>query len=630
MSFLLLSPEIILVAAAVAIYLGGAAWRSERPWPWAAAGGIAPAALALGCWGSPAPADPLAQYARWLALGLGAILLLTAWQGKRGQSPFVRHPRGTRLRAVPAGTERSLVGDCPLFPLPAEYIGSLLLSVAGLMLAAGAQNLVLLVVSLELISIPTYILLAVGRRDPAGQEAAAKYFFLSVLASVLFLYGLSFLYGVGGSMELSVIRDRLGQPQTLSPGFETLARLAMVLVAAGLCFRVTAVPFHFYAPDVYQGTSHANAALLSVLPKAAGLVVLVRLVLLAMPGMAAYAWKVALVLAVLSMTLGNMLALWQDNLRRLMAYSSIANAGYMLIGLCVALAGDCPLLRPGDCPNFRPSENGTVPFPADGGWWGGVAAMLFYLGVYAAATLGMFAALAHLGGPRRQVDTIDELAGLAETHPALAAAVATCMLSLAGLPPAAGLWAKLLVFGSALAAGPAAGDHYPWLVALVLVGVLNAAIGAYYYLRIVGVMYFRPPVAALQAAGGRAPWLAAMACALAVLAVGVYPGPWMQVSSYGPTPLPRPGVDPSARLGRGAAVRAGRPVADRLSERGLLRVARPGGRGAARPAVPLPERAGGARATGRGRGVVSAADLGARPGSDRRNRPGDGARPGVS
>jgi len=488
MSFALLSPEIVLVAAAVAVYLGGAAYRSAGPWSWVAAGGIALAALALACPGCP-PGDPagfdlLAQYARWLALGLGAVLLLTAWR------PPTREPGAP-------------TGGTP------EYCGSLLLCVAGLMLAAGAGNLVLLVVGLELISVPTYILLAVGRRDPAGQEAATKYFFLSILASVVFLYGLSFLYGTTGSMELDVIRARLADPETLPPGFETLAKLAMVLVVAGLCFRVTAVPFHFYAPDVYQGTSHANAAFLSVVPKAAGLVVLVRLVLGAMPAMAPYAWKIALALAVLSMTLGNLLALWQDNLRRLMAYSSIANAGYMLIGLCVALA-----------------------VPGAGGWWNGVAAMLFYLGVYAAATLGLFAALACLGGPRRQIDAVDELAGLGRTHPALAAAVAACMFSLAGLPPAGGLWGKLLVFGSALAAeAGTGGPHHAWLVALAIVGVLNAAIGAYYYLRIVGVMYFRPSAGELKAEGGRAPWWAAMACALAVLAVGVYPGPWMRVST---------------------------------------------------------------------------------------------------
>ena len=164
-----------------------------------------------------------------------------------------------------------------------EYLGTLLLAVAGVMLVAGAGDLVLLVVGLELISIPTYILLYLGRRDAACQESAAKYFFLSILASAMLLYGLSFLYGTTGSTQLPAIRRVLIDAETMPAGFGSLVKLAMVLVFAGLSFRVAAVPFHFYAPDVYQGTTHANAALLSVLPKAAGLLVLVRLVLVAMP-----------------------------------------------------------------------------------------------------------------------------------------------------------------------------------------------------------------------------------------------------------------------------------------------------------------------------------------------------------
>ena len=305
-----------------------------------------------------------------------------------------------------------------------EYLGSLLLIIAGLMLVASAANLVLLFVGLELISIPTYILLSLGRRDPASQEAAAKYFYLSVLSSAILLYGLSFLYGTTGTMQLP---QRPAASAALTR-FELLSKVAMVLIVAGLCFRVTAVPFHFYAPDVYQGTIQANAALLSVLPKAAGLLALVRLIVLGMPEMGPYAWKIVLVLSVLTMTLGNVLALWQENVRRLLAYSSIANAGYMLIGLAVGLATAA----------------------RSGGFWDGVGATFFYLCVYAAATLGAFAVFAYLGRQRQQIETVEELAGLGRTHPAMAAALAVCMFSLAGLPPAAGLWGKLMLFGSAL------------------------------------------------------------------------------------------------------------------------------------------------------------------------------------
>ena len=377
-----LSAEIVLVVAALAIYMGGAFSTSQKVWAPIAFGAILLAAASLwSCGGnahylqhamnpqvSPVIADSLSTYGRWFALAVGAVMVLMAWR------PLVN-------------------GGTP------EYLGSLLLAIAGLMLVASAANLVLLFVGLELISIPTYILLSLGRRDPASQEAAAKYFYLSVLSSGILLYGFSFLYGTTGTMQLL---------PAVSMGFEslTLSKVALVLIVAGLCFRVTAVPFHFYAPDVYQGTIQANAALLSVLPKAAGLLALVRLIVLGMPEMGPYAWKIFLALSVLTMTLGNVLALWQENIRRLFAYSSIANAGYMLIGLAVGLA-------PGTASGF----------------WDGVGATFFYLCVYAAATLGTFAVFAHLGRRQQQIETVEELAGLGRTHPVMAAALAVCMFA---------------------------------------------------------------------------------------------------------------------------------------------------------------------------------------------------------
>jgi NADH-quinone oxidoreductase subunit N len=358
-------------------------------------------------------------------------------------------------------------------------------------------------VGLELISIPTYILLSLGRCDPHSQESAVKYFYLSVLASAILLYGLSFLYGTTGTMQLTRLPHA---PPSAPTGLELLAKVAMVLVIAGLCFRVTAVPFHFYAPDVYQGTIQANAALLSVLPKAAGLLALLRLVVTGMPEMGPYAWKIFLALSILTMTVGNALALWQENVRRLFAYSSIANAGYMLIGLAVGMA------------------------PATiGGLWDGVGATLFYLCVYAAATLGTFAVLAYLGRQRQQIETVEELAGIGRTHPAMAAALAVCMFSLAGLPPVAGLWGKLLLFGSALnVEGASGGAARQWFIGLAIIGVLNAAVAAYYYLRIVSLMYFREPLATPRAEGGAGACVAALLCSVVVLALGIYPRPLMK------------------------------------------------------------------------------------------------------
>ena len=197
-----------------------------------------------------------------------------------------------------------------------------------------------------------------------------------------------------------------------------------------------------------------------------------------------------------------------------MAYSSIANAGYMLIGLAAGLA----------------SANVTV-------GWDGIAAMFFYLCVYAAATLGVFAVLVYLGRDERQVEAVDDLAGLARTRPLAAAGLALFLFSLAGLPPLAGLWGKFFLFASALAIPSEAGAGLrPWFVGLAIVGVLNAAVAAYYYLRIVAVMYFRDPLAAPKPQGGAAPAAAAWVCAAVVLGLFAFPSPLMQAVPMGPTP----------------------------------------------------------------------------------------------
>jgi NADH-quinone oxidoreductase subunit N len=509
-SLYLLLPEIVLIVAAVAIYMAGAFAGGNKDegnaaghicldgpvpwlWRWIAGGALLVAAVVLLSQSAGPPTadarhstdatvtpgiraaeplycDDLARLTRWLALGLGALLLLTS------------------ARPDSDGTS--------------ERVGSLLLTIAGLMLVAVAGDLVLLFVALELISIPTYVLLYLGRQDEATQEATTKYFFLSVLASAILLYGFSFLYGVAGSTELAAVRAALDGTRPLAPGFSAFAKVAMAMIFGGLCFRITAVPFHFYAPDVYQGTTHPNAALLSVVPKAAGFVVMLRLLVVAMPGMGPHSWLVVLAAAVLTMTFGNVMALWQDNLRRLLAYSSIAQAGYILVALAVVMA-----VGPGV------------------GEWDGVSAIAFYLTVYAVATTGAFAVLEYLGRLDRSLDGVDELAGLGATRPAAAAMLAVCLFSLTGIPPLAGFWGKLLVFGGALSvdALPAVAGLRWCFVAAAIVGVLNSAVAAAYYLRIIAVMYFRTPLATPRAEGGAGAWWAAAVCTLLLLIVGVYP-----------------------------------------------------------------------------------------------------------
>jgi NADH-quinone oxidoreductase subunit N len=366
-----------------------------------------------------------------------------------------------------------------------------------------------------------------------------KYFYLSILSSALLLYGFSLLYGLGkttliaGSSAQPGIREAIAALPASDP-LASLVPLALVLVVAGLGFKLTIAPLQFYAPDVYQGTTSANAGLLAVAPKIAAIAALIRLVVVAIPAAAQFAWQVSLILALITMTIGNVCALWQRNIRRLLAYSSIAHGGYLMIGLAVAAAGSVT---------------------SGGSFRGGVTAMLFYVFVYAIATMGTFAALAYLGSARRDVNDVDELSGLARSQPVVAGAMAIFMFSLAGLPPLAGFWGKFNLFASAvdLATSVPAGLGM-WFAILAVAGVLNAAIAAAYYLRIVAVMYFQRENQCLVAGGGPTARLAAVLCAVLVVVIGALPGRFLGVAVESETTLqPRantvhstPAVEPRA------------------------------------------------------------------------------------
>lgn len=500
-------PEIILIGTGTLIYLAGAFFpRTIRP-VWLALLGIVAAGIALVALHNQAPdaltttsaaintgpivVDLFGYVARWAVLIAGGLLVILADRPRHEQHA-------------------------------AEYTGSIVLMVAGLMLSAIAHDLVLMFAGLELVSIPTYVVLYLGKRGPAAQEATAKYFFLSILSSALLLYGFSYLYGIAGSTLLPDIATALRNQHAESAAVSPFAAVSLLLLFAGLGFRMTAVPFHFYAPDVYQGTSNPNAGLLSTLPKFAGLLVLVRIVLGNMPGAESLAWKVALAISVLTMTLGNVVALWQHNIRRLLAYSSIAHGGYMLIGVAVGLA------------QASLTSSGT-PLEAIG--VNGIGTALFYVSVYTLATLGTFAALAYLGSEEKPVDHVDELAGISHAHPAVAAAIAVFMFSLAGIPPVVGFWGKFTLMSGAIDLGaPVAGvdaNVQRWFFALAIIAVVNAAIAAAYYLRVVAVMYFaRPAAHPARSAGHAAPLYGMVACLLLVIAAGLLPGPIMQAADH--------------------------------------------------------------------------------------------------
>lgn len=501
----LLLPELVLVLFATLIYVAGAFAPGRTGWNWLATAGLFVAGAVLfqqfrstpvwdvvfsgpesmGVFSGPVVVDLLSVASRALILLLGVLfVMITSRTAADTQEP--------------------------------EFMGSLLLIIAGLNLVAMANDLVVVFLGLELVSIPTYVLLFLGsghveRYAAQRQEAATKYFFLSILSSAVLLYGFSFLYGVTGSTRLLDCFDVLSQPAD-ARGTVLFARLAMVLIFAGLGFRLTAVPFHFYAPDVYQGTSNPNAGLLAVIPKVAGLLALVRIVMVAMPGLEKVGWQLALAMAIVTMTLGNLLALWQNNLRRLLAYSSIAHAGYMLIGLAVG---------------FAVSGGAQSPASVDG-----VGATFFYLMVYSLATAGTFAAITYLGGRDRQIDTVEDLAGLSQTNPRSAVAIAIFMFSLTGLPPLAGFWGKFGLLTGALGVDASSGNLteglWPWFLMLSIVAVLNAAISAAYYLRIVAVMYFRPSLTTPHAQGGLGACFAMFVCAVLVIGMGVDPGPWQE------------------------------------------------------------------------------------------------------
>ncbi|HMC63562.1 MAG TPA: NADH-quinone oxidoreductase subunit N, partial [Gemmataceae bacterium] len=295
-----------------------------------------------------------------------------------------------------------------------------------------------------------------------------------------------------------------------------VAQIALVMIVAGLGFKIAAVPFHFYAPDVYQGAPTPVAAFLAFIPKVAGFVALIRVLGFvwakeaSIPGLALGLQVPTLlwILATMTMFLGNVLALLQDNLKRLLAYSSVAHAGYMLIGLTVA----------------RDLALSAEPSKSTGG---GVDAVLFYLVAYGAMTVGAFAVLSYLSTPQRPVVNVDDLADLSGSHPGIALLMALFLFGLIGIPFTAGFWGKLFLFFGALGvpARPPLEEHAHLFRLLAVIGAINAAIGAWYYLRILSVMYLRSSIKPLEK---RREWpgLAAIwICAAVTLAFGVYPEP---------------------------------------------------------------------------------------------------------
>jgi NADH-quinone oxidoreductase subunit N len=346
-----------------------------------------------------------------------------------------------------------------------------------MMLMSSAVELVLIFIALEISSISTYVLAGFRRRVAASAESSLKYFLLGSFATAFFLYGVALMFGATGSTEIAAIA------QALRSGAVTpLVYLAVALMFVGLGFKVAASPFHVWTPDVYEGAPAPVVGLMSTAPKAAAFAVLLRVLFAAdSPG---WFWPLWLA-AALSMTLGNLGALLQSNVKRLLAYSSIAHAGYLL----VAFAASSEI---------------------------GISAAIFYAAAYAAMNVGAFAVVSHFAGMGERCVTVEDYSGLGQRSPLLAATLTIFLLSLIGIPITGGFFAKFYVFSAALQAN---------LVGLVIIGVMNSAVASYYYLRVIVVMYMREPreerpVTAVPAGLGTA-----LAISLvATIYLGVLPG----------------------------------------------------------------------------------------------------------
>ncbi|HEY5923832.1 MAG TPA: NADH-quinone oxidoreductase subunit N [Kofleriaceae bacterium] len=376
-----------------------------------------------------------------------------------------------------------------------EYYGLLLLSASGMVMLAHAGNLVTVFLGIETMSIAVYVMVAMRRRSRRGNEAAMKYFLIGAFATGFLVYGMALLYGASGT--LSLVRMQSALNATANPGL-VIAGAFLLVVAFG--FKVAAVPFHMWAPDAYEGAPTPVTAFMAAAVKGAAIAAMMRVFGVALGGdvlpFGTLGWASPMVvIAAITITIGNIGAIRQDNIKRMLAYSSISHAGVLLVGLCAMGLGS----------------------PT------GQSALVYYIIAYSVTTMGAFAIVAYVGSRGRERLLVDDWAGFAGQHPAAALAMVICLLSLGGMPPTGGFFGKFYVFKSAM-------DVYDGqLLWLVLVGVVNSAISIYYYLRIVTAMYFREANAPFTVT--RSPGLLFVIALMpvVVLEMGLMPGWWLKL-----------------------------------------------------------------------------------------------------
>ena len=471
MSLLMVLPEEILALGAIALMLVSA-WGGQASTRLVSIVAVAvlvgatialtgPASYGGAAFGGLVRADAFGAFAKVLIFGASAIAILIAPR-------FFSTGRGDDLRP--------------------EYPVLILLSAAGMSMMVSAGDLLTLYVGLELQSLAAYVLASFMRRDRRSAEAGLKYFVLGALASGILLYGISLVYGFSGTTMFSSIATAYGAGRSLGLTF------GLVFVFAGLAFKMSVVPFHMWTPDVYEGAPTPVTTFFASAPKVAAVALSVRVAVEAM-GPATDQWRQIVIFAALaSIIFGAVAAIGQTNIKRLLAYSSINNVGFVLIGLAA-------------------------------GTQAGVAAVLFYLTVYVVMTLGSFLIVLQMKDAAGQpVESITALAGLSRTRPGLALAMAIFMFSLAGIPPMLGFNAKVAVFQAAIVAG-----LYP----LAVVGFVASVIGAFYYLRVVKVMYIDAPAETVEGAPLAARTDPVEGGLIAVMAAAISPLGWLGLASLG-------------------------------------------------------------------------------------------------
>jgi NADH-quinone oxidoreductase subunit N len=465
-----------LVAAALIIMLADLVLRNKRVLGWFSLAAVL-AALAVMVFWPPQKAE--FQLGLVSPLGVGTMALADQLGRLAGIAVLIA-AAGAILLALDRAADFTTRGGA--------YHALLLLATTGMTAMSMASDFMTIFLTLEIFSLALYILVGFNRRDMHSAEAALKYFLLGAFASGFFLYGIALIYAATGTTNLDAIAEHL-LPMSVPLPFAPLLPLGVGLLLVGFGFKVALVPFHMWTPDAYQGAPTPVTAFMSVATKTAAFAALIRVLAALASYERPWLWALA-ALSVLTMTLGNLAALRQTSLKRMLAYSSIAHAGYVLIGLVA----------------------GTKE---------GAQAALYYLVAYTFMNLGAFAVVLAL--QRRDENDVmaEQVAGLAGRQPALAALMALLMFALTGIPPLAGFFGKLYVFKAAVEA------NLPWLA---IVGVVNSALAAYYYLRVTVSMYMAEPGAEVAPGAGRQPLVmtTVVLAALGTIVLGIWQWPWLE------------------------------------------------------------------------------------------------------